>query len=360
MAIMPIEVALSGSVSAELFGDIIARANAAQAEFAFILLDEATSQDLRQHAYRRVVADEYLNIMQAYRDSLRGFHPYLISFIDSDVDGARFSNLFGSHRAEAGLAVATVSNVPNVIVPAARMSAYFMYYLARYALSFVAPQHKNHDDPRECAFDRKIDKRDLLKSMKARSLCDDCRRALLMSPSKMSARQLAAVDALFDSARQQLDGQPRKDARKTAFIGSSSEGLSVANKLQSALEYDLECVVWNQGTVFGLGDATLESLEAAVRQYDFGIFVFTPDDRLHTRGEDKPVARDNVVFELGLFVGQLGRRRAFVVHPRNGAVALPSDLHGITTATYDAAQANLSAALGPACEKIRMAVERIG
>jgi len=114
MAIMPIEVALSGNVSAEPFGDILARANAAQSEFAFLPLDEAASQDLRQHAYRRVVADEYLKIMKAYRDSLRGFHPYLISFIDSEVDGARFSNLFGSHRAEAGLAVATISNVPDV------------------------------------------------------------------------------------------------------------------------------------------------------------------------------------------------------------------------------------------------------
>lgn len=357
MAIMPIEIVCSGSVATDSVRDIIDRANLAQSEFAFILLEDA--QELRQHAYRLVVAEDYLNIMQSFRENLRGYHPYLISFIDSDVDDSRFSNLFGSHRAEAGLAVVTISNVPDVIVPSSRLSSYFMYYLARYTLSFVAPQQKNHDDPRECAFDRKIDKRDLLKSMKSRALCDDCRRALLAPPNRMSARQLDAIDALFDSARELLEGQGRKDSRKSAFIGSSTEGLPVANKLQAALEYDLECVVWNQGTVFGLGDATLEALEAAVRQYDFGIFVFTPDDSLHTRGETKSVPRDNVVFELGLFVGQLGRRRAFVVHPRNGAVALPSDLHGITTATYDASQSNLPAALGPACEKIRTAVERI-
>ncbi|MEI8020406.1 MAG: nucleotide-binding protein, partial [Schlesneria sp.] len=235
----------------------------------------------------------------------------------------------------------------------------FMYYLARYALSFVAPKHKNHDDPRECAFDRKIDKRDLIKSMKARSLCDDCRKAILATPNTMSASQLEAIDALFDLARTLLAAEGHKGARQSAFIGSSTEGLPIANKLQAALEYDLECIVWNQGTVFGLGDATLESLESAVKHYDFGIFVFTPDDSLHTRGETRPVARDNVVFELGLFVGQLGRRKAFVVHPRNGAVAIPSDLHGITTATYDPTQSNLSAALGPACEKIRAAVSRV-
>jgi predicted nucleotide-binding protein len=54
-----------------------------------------------------------------------------------------------------------------------------------------------------------------------------------------------------------------------------------------------------------LGDSTLEALERAVLEYEFGIFVFTPDDEIHTRGELKPVARDNVVFEAGLFIGKL-------------------------------------------------------
>ena len=36
--------------------------------------------------------------------------------------------------------------------------------------------------------------------------------------------------------------------------------------------------------------------------YDFGIFVFGDDDRLESRGEIRTVARDNVLFEFGLFV----------------------------------------------------------
>jgi predicted nucleotide-binding protein len=355
---MPVEIVRSGNVPSDTVDAVIRHANDLQTEFAFILLDDATSASFRQHAYRQVVAEQFLDIMQGYRDNLRGFHPFVIAFIDSTIDGTRFSNLFGSHRAEKGLAVATISNVPDLIVPASRLSAYFMYYLARYTLSFISPGHRNHDDSRECVFDRKINKQDLLKSMKARALCDDCRRALLTSPSSMSSLQLHALDTLFDSARSLLAGEGRNDSRPAAFIGSSTEGLPIANKIQAALEYDLECIVWNQGTVFGLGDATLESLEAAVKQYDFGIFVFTPDDSLQTRGETKLVARDNVIFELGLFIGQLGRRKAFVVHPRKGAVSLPSDLHGIATATYDPSQNNIAAAIGPACEKIRAAVAR--
>jgi len=82
------------------------------------------------------------------------------------------------------------------------------------------------------------------------------------------------------------------------FIGSSREGIEIANKLQELLAEDFSVVVWNQGTVFGLGDSTLEALEAAILEYQFGIFVFTPDDELHSRGKTKTVARDNVLFEL--------------------------------------------------------------
>jgi predicted nucleotide-binding protein len=93
--------------------------------------------------------------------------------------------------------------------------------------------------------------------------------------------------------------------------------------------------------------------------YDFAIFVFTPDDQLQMRGETRPVARDNVLFELGLFIGQLTRKRSFVVHPSGKAVSLPSDLAGITTAAYDPDKPNLAASLGPVCQKIRDAVARI-
>ena len=48
------------------------------------------------------------------------------------MDGQKFSNLFGSHRAEDGLAVATTANVADIIVPGDRMVAYILYYLARY------------------------------------------------------------------------------------------------------------------------------------------------------------------------------------------------------------------------------------
>ena len=144
-----------------------------------------------------------------------------------------------------------------------------------------------------------------------------------------------------------------KSGKPRVFIGSSSEGLKVAKKLQMLLRDDLEVELWNEGTVFGLGTATLEALERAVSVYDVGVFVFTPDDQVHTRGVVKPVARDNVIFELGLFTGRLTRWRAFVVHP--STIELPTDLSGITTASYDANK-RLSEALKPVSKGILTAI----
>jgi predicted nucleotide-binding protein len=124
------------------------------------------------------------------------------------------------------------------------------------------------------------------------------------------------------------------------------------------LKEEVAAVVWNQDTVFGLGTATLEALEQAVSKYDFGIFVFTPDDQIQSRGESKRVARDNVIFELGLFIGKLTRQRAFIVHPSKRVIELPSDLLGITTAAHDPNQSDLTVALKPARKKIRTAVQK--
>jgi CRP/FNR family transcriptional regulator, cyclic AMP receptor protein len=56
------------------------------------------------------------------------------------------------------------------------------------------------------------------------------------------------------------------------------------------------------------------------------VLVVTRDDTLQIRDIVYQVPRDNVVFEAGLFMGRLGRRRVFVVAPMQEKAHLPSDL----------------------------------
>ncbi len=131
--------------------------------------------------------------------------------------------------------------------------------------------------------------------------------------------------------------------------------------IQQALEYDAEPTVWSQG-LFRPSQAVLSELVKRLPTFEFAVFVFSPDDTVKLRGVEFSAVRDNVIFELGLFMGALGPERCFYLVPRNTiALHLPSDLAGITALTYNAQRvdSNLLAALGPACNEIRNAIKRL-
>jgi predicted nucleotide-binding protein len=149
-------------------------------------------------------------------------------------------------------------------------------------------------------------------------------------------------------------------SRPTLFVGSSSEGLKIAQVIQVNLDSVCEVKLWTQG-VFGLTQGTLETLVMAVDEFDFAVLVLTADDLNISRGTTMPAARDNVLFELGLFIGSLGRNRTFILYNRAASPALPSDLAGVTAATFEPhADPNLEAALGAPCTKIQHVIERLG
>lgn len=138
------------------------------------------------------------------------------------------------------------------------------------------------------------------------------------------------------------------------FIGSSSEGLDVAYAIQSNIDNDAEVTVWTQD-VFRPSQFILESLMTQLGRTDYGIFIFSADDVLRMRDVEHTAVRDNVIFEVGLWIGRLGRNHSFIVAPRDQSLHLPSDLLGINLLTYQPKREDdrLEAALGPACNKLR-------
>ena len=148
--------------------------------------------------------------------------------------------------------------------------------------------------------------------------------------------------------------------KPTLFVGSSSETLDVAYAAQRNLEDVSEVVVWTQG-IFELTKSYLESLLEALDDTEFGLFILGADDLIRIRGTEMPTARDNVIFELGLFIGRLGRDRTFILMPKRSAdFHLPSDLLGVSTATFEPPSRpdRIQAALGPACHDIRLAIRK--
>jgi hypoxanthine phosphoribosyltransferase len=141
--------------------------------------------------------------------------------------------------------------------------------------------------------------------------------------------------------------------RPRIFIGSSTEGLPVAEEIQLALSGAASVSVWTND-VFRLSEFTLESLFKQLDRTDYAVFVLSDDDLVTVRRKQGYIPRDNVLFELGLFSGRLGRRKVFMVHPQLVSLRLPTDLLGVTTATYQIVPGeSLSAALAPVATRIK-------
>jgi hypothetical protein len=117
------------------------------------------------------------------------------------------------------------------------------------------------------------------------------------------------------------------------FIASSSEALPAAEAINVNLDFTAETVMWTRAAPSAnFIDVLLDHAQSV----DYAAFVCSPDDMAIIRGEEKRVIRDNVLFELGLFMGRLGKERCFVIMPRGEKIHIPSDLLGFTPLDYDA------------------------
>jgi CRP/FNR family cyclic AMP-dependent transcriptional regulator len=169
--------------------------------------------------------------------------------------------------------------------------------------------------------------------------------------AKELIRRLAQRNAFIDPAREKI----------RVFVLSSTEALDVAREIQNNFVRDnISVVVWTDG-VFKASAYAIESLEQAVEDSDFAIAIAQPDDLTNIRGETKPVPRDNVIFELGFFIGRLGRKRTFLLEPRGEGVKLPTDLAGLMTIGYQYGEPkDLPSLLGPACHQMRKIIKDLG
>jgi hypothetical protein len=138
------------------------------------------------------------------------------------------------------------------------------------------------------------------------------------------------------------------------FVASSSEGLDVVDAVCKLLRQDLgkKAVVTPWPSTFQLTKAYIESLEGLLYTVDFAVLVLTPDDVTRSREAERFAPRDNVVFELGLFFGRLGRERCFFLQRSDLDLKLPSDLLGIEPASYSMSPG----ALDSACARIGKAI----
>lgn len=138
--------------------------------------------------------------------------------------------------------------------------------------------------------------------------------------------------------RKKFHAEP--NSKPILFIGSSKEHLSAAEAIGPLIPETLASVtLWSEG-VFGASNFPIDDLETQIKIADFAVLVVGPDDQVTSRGIESAAPRDNVVFELGLFMGALSRSRTFLLVPLGLKIKIPTDLLGLKCLQFDPTAAN--------------------
>jgi predicted acylesterase/phospholipase RssA len=168
--------------------------NAVQGEFRFRMIPAGRQLEgltFERDTYR---TQEVWEFMEAYRARGSGQPALLLGFVNHPLASDRLQNLFGSHDAKRGLAVATLHGHIQFVSDPKR---YMAYYMVRYTLSFIAPDLLSHNDParKDCYFHKKLYKPDIRASMTSGTICDPCMGEL---DKHTSPEQRKAIKALRD------------------------------------------------------------------------------------------------------------------------------------------------------------------
>ena len=171
---------------------------------------------------------------------------------------------------------------------------------------------------------------------------DVFRKAIADSKSKSLAILGAALRSLEERLKEANESSEEELGANVEFhskplstnvfvVHGHDEGakLSVANFLER-----LELVPIILHRMANKGRPIITKLQEEAAEIGFAIVLITPDDHGAKTGEQtKPRARQNVVFELGFFIGLLGPNKVAAL--MKGGVEVPSDYDGVVYISMD-------------------------
>lgn len=171
-------------------------------------------------------------------------------------------------------------------------------------------------------------------------------------------RRIAAE--LGDRLRQRTRFIRQVNETPILFLGSSRESLPVVDAIVQQLAGAPFILRPWTGDVFSASHFPIDDLAKQVYQCDFAALVLGPDDKVLSRGRESDAPRDNVLFELGLFMGSISRERTFLVLPKDVDVKVPSDLLGLTPLRYACKSGPHGAGVAPMCVELRALLSSLG
>lgn len=153
---------------------------------------------------------------------------------------------------------------------------------------------------------------------------------------KIKIENLEKLHAKIDLLKSNVDKikeSPQNEGLSKRIFIVHGHGDRMKIEIARTLErIDLEPIILSEQANEGL--TIIEKFERH-SHVSFAIILLTADDlgRVKTSQEDKFRGRQNVILEMGYFIGKLGRPKVFILY--EAEVELPSDLHGIVYTLID-------------------------
>lgn len=147
--------------------------NKIQDDFRYHIPSDTLKNSHQIHEREDYFSQDVFTWLDQYRERAKGNRPFIILVIEGSLRSNNWSNLFGTTRAESGYAIFTIRDINQFINDKIR---YIRYYLVRYAIGFIKPELRSHNDleRKVCIFHKKIRKIEIIESLNSGKICDKC------------------------------------------------------------------------------------------------------------------------------------------------------------------------------------------
>lgn len=155
--------------------------------------------------------------------------------------------------------------------------------------------------------------------------------------SLLERLELIPIASDIQPARQQATPRISSEQGNRIFVVHGHDETARETVARFLTQLGLAPIILHEQT--NAGRTIIEKLEHH-SSVDFAVVLLTPDDvgaLAKTPDQLQERARQNVVLELGFFIGKLGRKRVCALH--KGALELPSDVLGVAYLPMDGAGA---------------------
>ena len=142
---------------------------------------------------------------------------------------------------------------------------------------------------------------------------------------------LRDIDEIFEIRANSELAQPVQEGQKVTRIFIGHGRSPVWREVQAYIEKDLLIPTVELAQEPNLGRTVLQKLEEVAMNCSAAVIVVTADD--HT-DDGTPVARQNVIHEVGYFQGKYGLNRICLLHEEG--TTIPSNIHGLVYAPFPA------------------------